>query len=56
MIRHLKWPVTISVMPMTTFRVLIVNSLHFVKRFFYHENTKVGKHEKFFSFISCFRD
>ena len=38
------------------YRVLIMNSLHFVKRYFYHENTK-----SFLALIralvtSCFRD
>jgi hypothetical protein len=42
-------------------RVLDVDSLHIMKRYFYHENTKVGKHDNFISFfrafvISCFRD
>jgi hypothetical protein len=36
------------------YRVLDVDSLHFMKRYFYHENTKVGKHENFISFFSCF--
>ena len=27
-----------------------------MKKLIYHENTKVGKHEIFFGFISCFRD
>jgi len=44
---------------LSPFRVLIVNSLHFMKRLFYHENTKGRKHErkeKFRAFqISCFR-
>jgi hypothetical protein len=34
--------------------VLGVISLHFMKRFFYHENTKAGKHENYFILISCF--
>ena len=42
-------------------RRLGVISLYFMKRFFDHENTKVGKHEKFLGFfrvfvISCFPD
>jgi len=40
--------------------VLVVNSLHFVQKLFYHESTKGRKHErkeKFRAFkISCFRD
>lgn len=39
----------------------MLNPLHSTKRFYYHENTKVGKHEKLPCFIrhfviSCFRD
>jgi hypothetical protein len=35
--------------------VLFMDSLHFMERNFYHENAKVGKHENFLGFISCFR-
>jgi hypothetical protein len=36
------------------FRVLVVNSLHFMKKLIYHESTKFGKHEIFLSCFSCF--
>ncbi len=38
--------------------VLFMDSLHFMVRLWriYHENAKVGKHENFLGFISCFRD
>jgi hypothetical protein len=35
--------------------ILKEDSLHFMKRYLHHEITKVGKHEKFISFISCLR-
>jgi len=37
------------------FRILVVNSLHFMKKLIYYENTKVGKPEIFLGFFSCFR-
>ncbi|CAB1082515.1 hypothetical protein D1AOALGA4SA_10128 [Olavius algarvensis Delta 1 endosymbiont] len=36
-------------------RIRFVNPLYSMQRSFNHENTKVGKHEKFLSIISCFR-
>ncbi len=38
-------------------RVLIVNSLHFMKKLFHHhhETTKFRKHEICLIFFSCFR-
>jgi len=40
------------------FIVQVMNSLQFMIRLrrIYHENPKVGKHEKSLSYISCFRD
>jgi hypothetical protein len=34
---------------------LDLDSLHFMKRCFHHENTNVGRHENYISFFSCFR-
>ena len=53
--RHLNMPHLL-----TDIRDLVVNSVHFMKKLFYHESTKGRKHErkeKIRAFtISCFRD
>jgi hypothetical protein len=41
--------------PLPTLKVLILNSVHFMKKLFHHETTKFRKHEICLIFFSCFR-